>query len=221
MTPTSVLFFAAGLGTRMAPLTNDRPKPLVTVAGKSLLAHAMDLAETIPTRVVNVHYLADQIIAMVDPTVIISDERDALLETGGGLKKAAPLLSNPTFTMNTDAVWSGPNPFDVLREAWRDEMDALLLTCPKSNAVGHLGHGDFVTAPDGRISRGPGNIYTGAQIIRTDVLQSISETAFSLNEAWNILLERGTLFGVEYTGKWCDVGRPDSIPLAEEMVNYV
>ncbi len=219
MTPTSALFFAAGLGTRMAPLTNDRPKPMVNVAGKPLLFHALDLAEGL-TRVVNVHYKADQIRDAVPTEVHISDETDLLRETGGGLKHALPLLGEgPVFTMNTDAVWRGDNPFDTLRQHWRDDMEGLLLLVSKDNALGHSGQGDFLTDEEGRIRRGAGAIYTGCQIIRTTDLSEVTEQKFSMWELWNRMLARGTLYGVEYNGKWCDVGRPQSIAVAEGMLS--
>ena len=218
MYPNSVLFFAAGFGTRMAPLTNTRPKPMVKVADKPLLFHALDLAPQF-TRVVNVHYLAEQIVDAVPDDVAISDETDAILETGGGLKRALPhLSSNPVFTMNTDAVWKGPNPFDVLLSEWQENMDGLLLLVPQSQAHGHTGKGDFLTDDKGRISKGPGAIYTGCQIIRTDLLGEIDATAFSMWELWNRMLQRGTLFGTKYSGHWCDVGRPDCIDIAQRML---
>ena len=218
MSPNSVLFFAAGFGTRMAPLTDTRPKPMVKVAGKPLLFHALDLAPRF-TRVVNVHYLAEQIIDAVPNDVTISDETDAILETGGGLKRALPYMtSNPVFTMNTDAVWHGPNPFEVLQSAWHDDMDGLLLLVPQPQAHGHIGKGDFLVDDHGRIRKGPGAIYTGCQIIRTDLLDDIDQTAFSMWELWNRMLQRGTLFGTEYNGNWCDVGRPDCIDIAQRML---
>ena len=219
MTPKSALFFAAGLGTRMAPLTNDRPKPMVNVAGKPLLFHALDLAERL-TLVVNVHYKAEQIRDAVPADVHISDETDLLRETGGGLKHALPLLGDgPVFTMNTDAVWRGDNPFDTLHQHWRDDMEGLLLLVSKDNALGHSGQGDFITDQTGKIRRGAGAIYTGCQIIRTTDLDEVTEQSFSMWELWNRMLARGTLYGVEYNGKWCDVGRPESIAVAERMLS--
>lgn len=218
MRPRSALFFAAGFGTRMAPLTDTRPKPLIEVAGKPLLFHALDLGNGL-TRVVNVHYLGEQIIDCVPDDVLISDERGAILETGGGLKKALPLLGDdPVFTMNTDAVWRGPNPFDALAARWTDDMDGLLLLVAKENASGHVGKGDFLIDMDGRITRGAGDIYTGCQIIRTSDLAACHDSAFSMWELWNRMLDRRKLFGMRYDGKWCDVGRPDCISIAEDML---
>ncbi len=220
-TPTSILLFAAGLGTRMAPLTNTRPKPMVEVAGRPLLDHALDHCDGLKA-VVNAHYFADQIIShLEDKDVVVSDEREALLETGGGLKNALPLLgSDPVYTMNTDAVWDGANPIETLKSAWRPEMDGLLLMIPRDQAVGHTGTGDFDIGSDGQITRGHDYVYSGAQIIRTDLLASIDKVAFSMWDLWTPMLETGSLFGTTYHGKWCDVGRPDSIPVAEKLLNW-
>ena len=219
--PDAVLFFAAGLGTRMAPLTVDRPKPLISVAGKALLDHALDFAVDIPRKVVNVHYKAAMLRAhLAQRDIAISDESDLLRETGGGLRHALPLLGDgPVFTMNTDAVWRGPNPFEALAGAWNpDKMDGLLLLVDRARALGHIGKGDFEVGADGRIEWGPGPIYTGAQIMRTDALLQVPENAFSMHVFWNDMLARRRLYGVVYDGNWCDVGRPESIPVAEAML---
>lgn len=220
--PRPILFFAAGKGTRMRHLTADRPKPLVEVAGRSLLDHALahatpDLAAPL---VVNLHWMAGMIrTALADRGVRFSDESDALLDTGGGLKKARPLLGDGAcFTMNTDAVFAGPNPLACLARAWQPEMGALLLTVPTARARGHLGKGDFDHRPDGRILRGAEAIYTGAQIIDPGVLDRISDDVFSMNRAWDSLAAEGRLFGVAYPGQWCDVGQPESIPIAEALI---
>lgn len=218
--PTAILLFAAGLGTRMAPLTNTRPKPLVDVSGKPLLDHALAQCGGLKT-IVNAHYFAEQIHThLAGKDTIVSDESDKLLETGGGLKRALPLLdSNPVFTMNTDAVWRGSNPVKCLQDAWQPEkMDALLLMIPTSQAVGHNGSGDFNIDSEGHLSRGDDYVYSGVQIIRTDGLTAISETAFSMWALWNDMLAKGTMYGAVYGGQWCDVGRPDSIPVAEAML---
>ncbi|AKS47738.1 MurNAc alpha-1-phosphate uridylyltransferase [Octadecabacter temperatus] len=218
--PNAILLFAAGLGTRMAPLTNKRPKPLVEVSGKPLLDHALAQCSGLKA-VVNTHYFAEQIHAHLAGTdVLVSDESDQLLETGGGLKRALPLLdSNPVLTMNTDAVWRGSNPVECLKDEWRPKkMDALLLMIPTSNAVGHNGSGDFDIDSEGRLSRGSEYVYSGVQVIRTDGLASISLEAFSMWALWESMLANETMFGVVYDGQWCDVGRPDSIPVAEDML---
>lgn len=218
--PTSVLLFAAGLGTRMAPLTDTQPKPMIRVAGKPLLDHAMQFCDGL-NKVVNVHYKAHQIEEhLKDTDVLISDERTHLLETGGGLKRALPLLnSNPSYTMNTDAVWKGPNPLQTLKSIWNpDTMDALLLMIPRSTAVGHTGNGDFDIQPDGAVRLGTDTVYSGLQIIKTDGLTAIQEPAFSMWSLWQPMLDAGRMHGVAYDGQWCDVGRPDCIPLAEAML---
>ena len=218
-----VLLFAAGLGTRMGSLTAHQPKPLVRVAGRALIDHALAQTNTagVGKRVVYVHYKADMIRDhLAGHDIAISDETDALLETGGGLRHALPLLgAGPVITLNTDAVWRGSNPIATLIDHWRDDMDALLLMVEKHNVHGHLGKGDFRIDSDGRLSRAPDVIYTGVQIIRPDVLHTVAETAFSLNVAWDKIAARGGLFGTTYNGKWCDVGQPDSIPIAEAMLH--
>lgn len=222
MMPRAALFFAAGLGTRMAPLTETRPKPLIPVGETTLLDHALALGDAagISRPVVNMHYLADQIEThLTGRAVALSDERDALLETGGGLKKALPLLGeNPVFTMNTDAAWAGSNPFEQLTAAWDEDMEALLLLVPPANALGHRGKGDFVSDKAGRLTPGPGAIYSGAQIIRTDRLFAIDAAAFSMWDLWRPMIAAGTLFGTMHDGRWCDVGRPESLPLAEQLI---
>lgn len=218
------MLFAAGFGTRMGALTAERPKPMIEVAGKPLIDHALDLVRSYdPGRIVaNLHYQPDQIIAHLDGTGIrFSHETPEILETGGGLRAALPLLGDgPVFTMNTDAVWSGPNPLDHLAAAWDSScMDALLLCIPRENAIGHAGKGDFILDPDGRVSRGPGVIYSGLQIIRTEGLHAIPDRVFSLNLLWNRMLEKRRLFALTYPGKWCDVGTPEGIKSAEDMLD--
>lgn len=221
--PDAVMLFAAGFGTRMGALTADRPKPLIEVAGKTLLDHALDLTEGVPTRVVNAHYHADQIVAHLKNRdgVRVSVERPEILDTGGGLRNALPLLgSQPVYTLNTDAIWQGPNPLGLLKAAWRpDLMDALLLCVPLSQAIGRQGGGDFSRDAEGRLHRGGDLVYTGAQILRTDGLSEIAEPVFSLNRLWNAQAERGRLYGLPYPGRWCDVGRPEGIALAEGLLD--
>lgn len=216
------MLFAAGFGTRMGALTADRPKPLIEVAGKTLLDHALDLAKAEGLRcIVNVHYKGEMIAEhLKGQDVQISDESVEILETGGGLKQALPLLqSNPVITMNTDAVWSGPNPLRTLLDAWDgSKMDALLLCIPLNSAIGHTGKGDFLIGEDGTLTRGPGLVYSGVQIIKTYGLADISDTAFSLNVLWNRIAETDRLYGVPYSGRWCDVGHPAGITEAEAML---
>lgn len=217
------MLFAAGFGTRMGALTEGRPKPLIEVAGKPLLDHALDQVNGTGLRcVVNAHYKSEMIKAhLAGRDIQISDESDEILETGGGLKKALPLLdSNPVFTMNTDAVWKGPNPLRTLLDAWDgDQSDGLLLCIPKDRAIGHAGAGDFLIRQDGTLTRGAGLVYSGVQIIKTTQLADFPDRAFSLNVLWTRMMETGRLRGVRYDGQWCDVGHPGGITEAERMLN--
>ncbi|NOD93914.1 NTP transferase domain-containing protein [Ruegeria sp. HKCCD4884] len=224
--PFGVMLFAAGFGTRMGALTKDRPKPLINVSGRPLIDHALDLVyELDPVRIVaNVHYHADQLYAHLNPKgVIISREEPEILETGGGLRAALPLLgTDPVFSLNTDAIWSGPNPLTLLQKAWDPtRMDALLMCVPIAQATGHTGDGDFSADADGRITRGPGLVYGGAQIVKTDGLHAFPQSAFSLNLLWNQMHDQNRLFAIEYPGRWCDVGRPEGIALAEGLLTDV
>lgn len=221
-----LMIFAAGLGTRMAPLTDSRPKPLIPVAGRTLLDRALDMGRQAGADriVVNTHYLGGQIAThLAGSGVAISHEPD-LLDTGGGLRKALPLLggqntmSGPVMTLNPDVVWTGPNPLAALQAAWRDGMEALLALVPLSQARARLGAGDFSLDPQGRIARRGDHVYAGAQIIRPDLLADIPEQVFSLNRLWDRLIARGGAFGMVHPGGWCDVGRPQAIPLAEAML---
>ncbi|MEC3861599.1 nucleotidyltransferase family protein [Mesobacterium sp. TK19101] len=223
MSPNAILLFAAGFGTRMGPLTRTCPKPLIRVAGRPLIDHALALADDFGplTRVANAHYHADQLAAhLADRDVALSHEAPEILETGGGLRKALPLLGQgPVFTLNTDAVWTGSNPLATLARAWQpDRMQALLLCVPLTSALGRDAPGDFHLGPDGRLRRGGDLVYTGAQILHTDLLQEVREPAFSLNVVWNKMAEQGGLFGVVHDGGWCDVGRPEGIALAEGLL---
>ena len=221
--PEAVMLFAAGFGTRMGALTRDRPKPLIEVAGRPLIDHALALTEEIaPARiVVNTHYRPEMIAAhLAGREVLISPEQPRILETGGGLKAALPLLgAGPVFTANTDAIWSGPNPLALLRAAWDPaRMDGLLVCVPPAQARGHGGAGDFVADAEGRLTRGPGLIYGGAQIVATEGLAAIEAEAFSLNLLWDRMLAEGRLFGLIYPGRWCDVGSPEGIADAEDLL---
>jgi N-acetyl-alpha-D-muramate 1-phosphate uridylyltransferase len=223
--PDAVMLFAAGFGTRMGALTADRPKPLIKVAGRALLDHALDLADQagIPRKVVNTHYHAGQIAAhLAGRDNIAQSYEPEILETGGGLRKALPLLGDgPVFTLNTDAVWTGANPLQTLAADWRPGMGALLLLAPPSQTRGHSGNGDFTLAPDSRIMRAagkPGLVYLGAQIIDPSGLSLISETVFSLNILWDQMIADGRAFGVVHPGAWCDVGRPEGIATAEALL---
>ncbi|SMX47153.1 nucleotidyltransferase family protein [Actibacterium lipolyticum] len=223
--PDALMLFAAGFGTRMGILTADTPKPMIKVAGKPLIDHAFQQidAAKINTVVVNTHYHASQVSKHISgrPNVHVVHEASEILETGGGLRNALPKLgSDPVFTMNTDAVWTGPNPLNTLLQAWDpDRMDALLLLVPRENAIGHSGSGDFEFSDNGHLIRGPGDVYSGLQIIKTEGLKTIPDKAFSLNLLWDSMLLDERLFGVVHDGGWCDVGKPESIALAETMLS--
>ncbi|SDD63561.1 nucleotidyltransferase family protein [Ruegeria marina] len=221
-----VMLFAAGFGTRMGDLTRSRPKPMIEVAGRPLIDHALDLAQAVePPRIVaNTHYLAPILANHLGPRgVLLSNEQPDILDTGGGLRQAWPLLGAETvFTMNTDAIWSGPNPLALLARAWEPErMDALLMCIPVAQTVGYTGQGDFSRDAQGKITRGAGLVYGGVQIVRMDGLADIPDHVFSLNRLWNRIGEAGRLFGLTYPGRWCDVGHPDGIAQAEEMLANV
>ncbi len=221
-----LMIFAAGFGTRMGALTANRPKPLIEVAGKPLLDHAIELgtAAQVGPVVVNTHYLSAQIAQHLSGKAIsISDESDVILETGGGLKKALPMLGNgPVMTLNSDAVWTGQNPLAELMAHWDEtRMDALLLLLPATQALGHTGSGDFLLDAKGRITRAagrPGLVYLGAQILRTEGLSHINKPVFSLNLLWDDMIAKGRAFGVVHDGGWCDVGRPEGISQAEALL---
>lgn len=225
----TAMVLAAGLGKRMRPLTATQPKPMVRVAGKALVDHVLDrLADAGVTRaVVNVHYLADALEAHVKnralPQVAMSDERDLLLETGGGMKKAQPLLPDPFFAVNADNVWLD-GPYDVFRELsemWNpDIMDALLLLVPHSGAFNYRGKGDFHMDAQGRISRRRSGriapfIYSGIQLVSHRLLRDAPEGAFSTNILWNRAIEEDRLYGLTFAGEWFEVGDPGAIAPTE------
>ena len=222
--PDALMLFAAGLGTRMGALTATQPKPMIPVAGRPLIDHALALVEAagITRTVVNTHYRPEPLRAhLADRRVTLSHE-PALLETGGGLRKALPLLGDgPVFTLNSDAVWTGANPLAELRDGWSDQMDARRLLLPAGQASGQPGAGAFLLDAEGRITRAqgrPGLVYLGAQILRTERLADISAEAFSLNLLWDAMIAEGRAFGLIHRGGWCDVGRPEGIAEAEALL---
>lgn len=217
----AAMLFAAGHGTRMAPLTDTKPKPLIKVGGKTLLDRALELTEGLSPIVVNTHYLADQVHDHLQNRDVLAVFEPVLLETGGGLRNAQAHLGRTVVaTLNTDAVWADNNVMHRLLDAWDpEEMDALLALVHPSRAIGHTGQGDFLISGNGRLTRGRGLIYTGAQIVKTDRLGEISDDVFSMNVLWDLLAKQGRLCGLEYENHWCDVGRPESISLAEKMLN--
>ncbi len=231
---THAFILAAGLGTRMRPVTATLPKPLVRVAGKTLLDHALDrVAEAgIGQAVVNVHYLADQIEAHLagrdgPPAIAVSDERDALLETGGGVRKGLPLLGGAPFVvLNSDSFWlEGPEAnLGRLVACWdAAAMDILLLVAPTATSLGYEGAGDFVMDPAGRLERRGERtvapfIYAGVAILKPELFADTPEAAFSLNRLFDRAIARGRLHGLRLDGQWLHVGTPEAIAAAEARV---
>ncbi|HUO21977.1 MAG TPA: nucleotidyltransferase family protein [Caulobacteraceae bacterium] len=228
--PSTAMVLAAGLGTRMRPLTDDRPKALVEVAGRPLIGHMLDRLSQAgaTTAVVNLHYFADRLEAYLAvrqaPAIRLSDERAQLLETGGGLKKARPLLGEaPIWAANIDSVWvEGAHPaLPALAAAWDPaRMDACLLLAPLARTLGYDGKGDFFLADDGRLSHrgdaaGAPFAYIGVQIIKPQAVDDGPEGPFSLFEVWMRMIERGRLYGVVMDGFWMHVGDPEALIAAE------
>ncbi len=231
--PRTAMVLAAGFGERMRPLTDRMPKPMVEVAGKPLLDHVLDrLADAgVDKAVVNVHYLADQIEAHVEgrtkPKVVISDERAQLLDTGGGVVKALPLLGDkPFFHVNSDSIWIDGVHGNLQRLAAAFDpqtMDALLLLAPVAGSIGYSGRGDFAMATDGRLRRRAERevlpfVYAGAAILSPRLFAGAAVKPFSLTTLFDRASESGRLFGLRLEGLWMHVGTPDAIALAEAAI---
>ena len=229
--PRTAMVLAAGLGKRMRPLTASRPKPLIEVAGKTLLDHVLGKLRDagVERAVVNVHYLADAVEAHLAARdfgldVAISDERSLLLETGGGMVHAEPLIDcDPFLVVNSDNLWVD-GPADTLRllaSHWDDErMDALLLVVPHARAQNHRGPGDFHMDRTGRLRRRDRSrvapfVYTGIQIASKRLLEGAPNGAFSTNILWDRAIENGRCFGAVHQGLWFDVGTPQAIKATE------
>jgi N-acetyl-alpha-D-muramate 1-phosphate uridylyltransferase len=226
------MVLAAGLGTRMRPLTDTLPKPLVKVAGKALIDHVLDrLADAaVATAVVNVHHMADQIEAHLKgrtrPRIAISDERGALLDTGGGVVKALPLLgAEPFIHMNSDTLWiEGVTPnLPRLAAHFAAGMDVLLLLASTTASIGYEGRGDFVMAPDGRLARRSERevapfVYAGAAMMRPALFANGPSGKFSLNTMFDRAMEAGRLYGLRLEGTWMHVGTPEAIRAAEAAI---
>lgn len=229
MTLDTTMVLAAGKGTRMRPLTDNCPKPLVQVGGRPLIEYALDLvrAAGMSRTVINTHYLSRQVTdyfaGYTDNEIIVSHEDQDLLETGGGVVNALPLIDRPAFfTLNSDSCWSNKRALSVLRDNWSpDVMDALLLLVPIENTKSYTRTGDFNLSKDGKISRPAYKgdrvpfVYTGAQIIKSSAFAGISVEPFSLNTIWTNLLASGRCCGCIYDGLWGDVGTPAGIIEAE------
>lgn len=231
--PRKAMVLGAGLGKRMRPVTDVIPKPLVEVAGKALIDWGLDsLADAgVAEAVVNVHYLADQLEAHLarrkKPAIRISNEREALLESGGGIIKALPLLgAEPFFLVNSDTFWldeGEPNLVRLAKAFDPARMDFLILLASHAQATGHGGKSDFALGSDGRISRwtsaaGDGFIYAGVAIVHPRVFDGAAQEAHSLNREFDAAIAAGRLFGLPMGGKWLTVGTPDAIAPAEEVV---
>lgn len=220
--PKALMVFAAGFGKRMAPLTDQTPKPLLEVGGKTLLDHALGCGSDIGVGrvVVNTHYRAEMIDAhLKGRAVAMSHEAPHILDTGGGLLQALPLLdSQIVYTLNPDVIWLGPNPLSVLGDAWKTSSAmGLCLLVPLPAAHNRTAPGDFSADADGVLSRGGPLVYTGAQIIDTARLADAGRGAFSLNAYWDLLMQDNALKAVIYPGDWCDVGTPDGLQLANTL----
>jgi MurNAc alpha-1-phosphate uridylyltransferase len=231
--PRRAMILAAGLGTRMRPLTDTTPKPLVPVGGKALINHVLDrlAAVGVETAVVNVHYFADQIEQHLKPRrapkIIISDERDALLGTGGGVVKALPLLGDaPFYHVNSDTLWIDGVKSNLVRLAATFEperMDALLLLAATTNSVGYAGRGDFAMAPDGRLRRRSERevvpfVYAGIAMLSPALFEQAPSGAFSLTRLFDRAIEQGRLYGLRLEGVWMHVGTPEAVAAAEAAI---
>ena len=230
--PKTAIVLAAGLGKRMRPITDTIPKPLVRIAGKTLLDWGLDslAAAGVGKAVVNVHYLPEQIVAHVAarrvPEIIISDESDRLLDSAGGIVKALPDLGEqPFYILNADTFWidDGSLNLERLALAWdAAKMDILLMLADLHQATGHCGGTDFLMAPDGGLRRSKGDsaglIYAGAAIIHPRLFTNAPAGPHSLNAYFDSAIAAGRLFGMPMHGHWITVGTPDAIPLAEAAV---
>ena len=233
-TPKAAMVLAAGLGTRMRPLTDDRPKALVEVAGRALIDHVLDrlAGAGVERAVVNVHWFADRLERHLaererGPDIVISDERAELLETGGGLKKAAPLLGpGAVFVANIDSVWTdngreGNSALNQLARLWNPStMDAALLLARREGSIGFEGGGDFFLAGDGRLTfRGDAPeapyAYMGVHICRPDYVADGPDGPFSLSGLWRRSAAAGRLYGCVLDGDWMHVGDPQARDEAE------
>jgi MurNAc alpha-1-phosphate uridylyltransferase len=228
--PQRAMILAAGIGKRMRPITATVPKPLVEVGGRALIDYSLDRLERagVEKAVVNVHYLPDLVRVHVNrrarPTVVVSDERQKLLDTGGGIAKALPELGDePFYVMNSDSFWiEGPRPnLDWLAGGWNgDRMDALLLLASTVRSVGYSGRGDFTMDPAGRLSRRLERevapfAYAGAAIVHPRLFAGCPDGPFSLNRLFDEAIEAERLFGVRMDGVWLHVGTPETIGEAE------
>lgn len=223
------MVFAAGLGTRMRPITDTIPKPLVRIGTRTMLEHMLDrLADAGVTRaVVNVHYRADQIeaalVGRTQPAIVISDERDTLLDQAGGIVKALPALGTTFYICNTDALWIETNPsLARLAGAWDEtRMDVLLLVASTDTSIGVDWDGDFDMANDGRLIRRPGTrmpfVYAGVGLIKASLFQGLRQEPLKLAPFFFEAAKHGRLHGLGLDGTWLHVGAPQAITAAEAV----
>ncbi len=212
------MLFAAGRGTRMG--RTDVPKPMVEVAGRPLIDHALALADAagIARRVANTHHLPDALEAHLAARGVVATREETLLDTGGGLIAARRALgAGPVLTLNADAAWRGPDPIGALRAAWTG-AGMLLLLVPLAAARGRAAPGDFRMDPAGRLTAGGDLVYTGLQIVGEDAMEDPPAGPFSMWTLWDRAAARGALRGLVWDGAWCDVGTPAGVALAEEML---
>ncbi len=232
MKPDVAMVFAAGFGTRMGHLTENTPKPMVPVLGRPMIDHSLNILSeaNIGSVVVNTHYFADQLEAHLAPRLSVAciREEPEVLETGGGLKNALPLIgADPVLTLNCDALWLEKNPVKQLLTAWNpDEMDGLLLLIKCANAYGYTGIGDFFLDDNNKLQRNGTQskapyVYSGVQIIKTDLLGTIEKNCFSISLLWEKMLASDRLGGIIYEGEWVDVGHPEGIKIAEQKAANV
>lgn len=229
----TAMVLAAGMGTRMRPLTDIIPKPLVRLRGRSLIDHVLDRIQAagIPRAVVNAHHHADKLIAHLEdrkrPAITISDERDALLDTGGGVVRALPLLgSGPFLIHNSDSVWIEGVGSNIARlvNAWDDSrMDSLMLLAIGATSLGYEGNGDFTMDADGLLQRRSENrqapfVFTGVSIAHPRMFEGAPAGRFSLNTLWDRAIERGRLYGLRLDGLWMHVGTPEALAEAEKWI---
>lgn len=223
------MILAAGFGKRMLPLTERMPKPLIPVAGKSMLERTLEHVQRagIKEIVVNSHHFAEQIherVSNICPEALISHEEE-ILETGGGIKKALPLLGNePFFTLNGDSIWTGPNSLEHMRSLWDDaKMDALLLVIPKEKAHGYEGRGDFFLSTKGQLSRPEKGeeapyVYIGVQYVHPRIFTNAPDGAYSMNVLWNEALAKGRLYGCVHEGEWFHMSTPEDLEKYEAVI---
>jgi N-acetyl-alpha-D-muramate 1-phosphate uridylyltransferase len=230
----TAMVLAAGFGTRMRPLTDRIPKPLVTLGGQTLLDHVLDRLAVagIERAVVNVHHFADQIEAHLkhrrEPAITVSDERGAILETGGGVRNALPVLGTAPFMVhNSDSVWTegGRSNLQALLEAWDPRrMDGLLLLAKRATSIGFDGLGDYYMDAAGRLKRRSGKeeapyVFAGVSILKPRLFEGVTEQAFSLVKTFDRANTQNALFGVVLEGTWMHVGTPEALTEAENHLN--